>query len=58
MSMIGGMLVIPKREALRAEGVRFEIVDNAVVTVAPDQGHPSNLSRERNQRLIQRRNPA
>lgn len=43
---------------VRAEGVRFEIVNNVVTTVAPDQINPSNISRERNQRHIERRNPA
>lgn len=40
---------------VRAEGVRFEIINNAVTTVAPDRVNPSNTSRERNQRHIERR---
>lgn len=39
----------------RSEGVRFEIVNNVVTTVAPDRVNPSNISRERNQRHIERR---
>lgn len=43
---------------IRSEGVRFEIVGNAVTTVSPDriQG-PSGISRERNQRIIERKKP-
>lgn len=42
--------------ALRAEGVKFEIVGGAVVTVVPDTGIFINKStRERNQRAIERR---
>lgn len=32
---------------VRAEGLRFEIAHNAVVTVAPDHQLPSNTSRDR-----------
>ncbi len=39
---------------VRSEGVRFEIINNAVTTVAPDRVNPSNTSRERNQRHIER----
>jgi hypothetical protein len=39
---------------VRAEGVRFEIVNNTVLTVAPDHGKLSDLTRDRNQRAIQR----
>ncbi len=39
---------------VRSEGVRFEIVNNAVTTVTPDRANPSNTSRERNQRHIER----
>lgn len=37
---------------VRAEGLRFEIVRNAVTTVVPDHQHPSNTNRERNQHKI------
>jgi hypothetical protein len=40
---------------VRSEGVRFEISGNAVTTVAPDRINPSNTTRERNQRVIERR---
>lgn len=43
---------------VRAEGVRFEICNNAIVTVRPDSLEPSNTSRKRSQRAIERRNPA
>lgn len=39
---------------VRAEGVRFEIANNAVTTVSPDHVNPSNTSRARNQRAIER----
>lgn len=42
---------------VRAEGVRFEIVNNAVTTVRPDGTTPSNTSRARVQRDIERRKP-
>ena len=42
--------------ALRSDGVRFEIVNNAVVTVVPDTGSCiNNTTRERNQHKIARR---
>lgn len=39
---------------LRSEGVRFEITNNAVITVSPDHCNPSNTTRARNQRTIER----
>lgn len=42
--------------ALRAEGVKFEIVNGAVTTVVPDTGTTINkTSRERNQHKIERK---
>lgn len=42
--------------ALRAEGVKFEIVSGAVTTVVPDTGITINkTSRERNQHKIERK---
>lgn len=42
--------------ALRAEGVKFEIVNGAVTTVVPDTGITINkTSRERNQHKIERK---
>lgn len=42
--------------ALRAEGVKFEIINGAVTTVVPDTGVTiSKTSRERNQHKIERR---
>ena len=42
--------------AVRAEGVRFEIVNGAVVTVVEDYGpNISNTTKARNQRIIDRR---
>lgn len=43
---------------IRAEGVRFEISNNAVTTVTPDRVTPSNTTKARNQRIIERRNEA
>lgn len=40
---------------VRSEGLRFEISNNAVTTVVPDRQNPSNTTRERNQRFIERR---
>jgi hypothetical protein len=41
---------------LRAEGVRFEITNNTVITVRPDDGSvPGKTTRDRNQRHIERR---
>lgn len=37
---------------VRSEGLRFEIASGAVVTVVPDRQHPSNISRDKNQRKI------
>lgn len=37
---------------VRAEGLRFEIVNNAVVTVKPDSQAPGRITRERNQRKL------
>lgn len=37
---------------VRSEGMRFEIVNGAVVTVVKDHAAPSNLTRERNRRRI------
>ena len=37
---------------VRSEGLRFEIASGAVVTVAPDRQHPSNISRDKAQRKI------
>ena len=39
---------------VRAEGYRFEIAHNAVVTVAPDRITPNKTVQERNQRIIER----
>jgi hypothetical protein len=39
---------------VRAEGLRFEIVNGVVTTVAPDNGLPSRNSRERNQQKLVR----
>lgn len=41
-----------KATCVRAEGARFEIVDNRVVTVAPDGLQPSKLGRVRSQERI------
>lgn len=41
---------------VRTEGVRFEFQNNTVTTVAPDRINPSNITRQRNQRIIERRN--
>ena len=43
---------------VRTEGVRFEISNNAVTTVTPDRTTPSNTTKARNQRFIERRNEA
>jgi len=43
---------------VRAEGFRFEITNNTVVTVRPDNQAPSNTDRRRNQDFIQRRKQA
>lgn len=44
---------------LRSEGVRFEIVNNTITTVAPDNGIDlSKTTRARNQRFIERRDRA
>lgn len=46
---------------VRAEGLRFQIVNNAVTTVGPDDSHAHTVNRttrERNQRIIQRKKPA
>jgi hypothetical protein len=42
---------------VRSEGLRFQIVNNAVTTVAPDVGNHvvSKTTRARNQRFIERR---
>lgn len=37
---------------VRSEGMRFEIVENRIVTVVKDHVMPSNLTRERNRRRI------
>ena len=37
-----------------SEKLRFEITGNTVVTVRPDRGSPGGVTRERNQRIIQR----
>ncbi len=42
---------------VRSEGYRFEITNNAVITVTPDRQNPSLTSRERNQRHIERARP-
>lgn len=42
---------------VRSEGVRFEIVNNAVVSVVPDTGILNTSTRARNQRLIERARP-
>lgn len=42
---------------VRSEGVRFEIINNAVTTVAPDRVSPSRTTQARNQRSIERANP-
>jgi hypothetical protein len=39
---------------VRSESLRFEIVHGAVTTVAPDQQLPSNISRDRARRRIER----
>lgn len=39
---------------VRAEGHRFEIVNNAVLTVTPDRLGPSKTTQARNQRIIER----
>lgn len=53
---IAGICTVPAAlgaVAVRAEGFRFEIVNNAVVTVVPDNaGAPSRTARDRNQRKI------
>jgi hypothetical protein len=41
---------------VRSEGLRFEIQNNAVTTVVLDHQRPSKISRERNQRTIERGN--
>lgn len=41
--------------AVRAEGLKFEIVRGRVVTVVPDQQGPSKTTRERNRLLVQGR---
>ena len=43
---------------VRAEGVRFEMSNNAVTTVTPDRATPSKTTKARNQRFIERRNEA
>lgn len=43
---------------VRAEGVRFEITGNTVVTVCPDTGLIGKTSQQRNQNFIERRNRA
>ena len=43
---------------VRAEGVRFELSNNVVTTVTPDRVTPSNTTKARNQRIIERRNEA
>lgn len=43
---------------VRAEGVRFEIINNAVTTITPDRINPSQTSRDRNQRVIARQGAA
>lgn len=40
---------------VRSENLRFEICNNAVTTVTPDRQNPSNTSRARTQRAIERR---
>jgi hypothetical protein len=42
---------------VRSEGLRFEIMNNAVTTVTPDRQNPSLTSRVRNQRHIERARP-
>lgn len=42
---------------VRAEGVRFEITNNAVITVNPDCTAPSLTSRRRTQNIIERKRP-
>ncbi len=42
---------------VRSEGVRFEITNNTVTTVRPDGIAPSNTSRARTQRTIERERP-
>ena len=37
---------------VRAEKLRFEIVNGTVVTVTPDHVEPSQMARERNQRKL------
>lgn len=39
---------------VRSEGLRFEIVNNTVLTVVPDRQNPSKTGIERNQRIINR----
>lgn len=39
---------------VRAEGYRFEITNNTVVTVRPDGVEPSNTTRQRNADIIAR----
>jgi hypothetical protein len=39
---------------VRAENHRFEILNNAVVTVSPDGATPSRIVQERNSRFIER----
>jgi coenzyme F420-reducing hydrogenase beta subunit len=46
-SICGGAAAIGAT-ALRAEGLRFELVDGVVVTVTPDRQHPSKINRARN----------
>lgn len=44
---------------VRTEGLKFQIVNNAVTTIVPDTGSHvvSNTSRARNQRTIERNKP-
>lgn len=39
--------------SVRAEGLKFQIVNNNVVTVEPDSTTPNATTRDRNQRLLQ-----
>lgn len=39
---------------VRAEGLRFEIVGNSVVSVTPDNILPSNITRDRNREKMAR----
>jgi len=40
---------------VRSEGVRFEITNKTVLTVRPDSLIPGNITKERNQRFIERK---